>query len=28
VNDGLEDVRRNGEEEPADDGGVDRHHIT
>jgi hypothetical protein len=28
VNDGLEDVQRDGEEEPADDGGVDRHHIT
>jgi hypothetical protein len=23
MNDGLEDVRRDGEEEPADDGGVD-----
>jgi hypothetical protein len=27
VNDGLEDVRRDGEEEPADDGGVDRHLV-
>jgi hypothetical protein len=28
VNDGLEDVWRDGEEEPADDGGVDRHPVT
>jgi hypothetical protein len=28
VNDGLKDVQHDGEEEPADDGGVDRHHIT
>jgi hypothetical protein len=27
MNDGLEDVRRDGEEEPADDGGVDRHPV-
>jgi hypothetical protein len=27
VNDGLEDVRRDGEEEPADDGGIDRHPV-
>jgi hypothetical protein len=28
VNDGLEDVWRNGEEEPADDGGIDRHPVS
>jgi hypothetical protein len=27
MNDGLEDVRRDGEEELADDGGVDRHPV-
>jgi hypothetical protein len=27
ANDGLEDVRRDGVEKPADDGGVDRHPV-